>query len=205
MRSDRTTQLQRCIDRLRGDAKAREELIEGACVRLRSCASHAAGDRVRRWEQTDDVLQQALVALHRTLENIHPATVRDFLRLAGLHIRRTLAQLARHYFRPYGPGANHFSDHAGDTKHRQALLETPSTSGAPDELLEEAEAWERLNDEIEQLDDEEREVVELLWFHDLTQAEAAEVVGISERTVQRRWLQARLKLHRALAQEMPGA
>ncbi len=86
-----------------------------------------------------------------------------------------------------------------------ALAETPSSQGTPDELLEEAERWERLHREIERLNDEEREIIELLWFHELTQAEAAEIAGISERTVQRRWVQARLRLHAAMAKEMPGA
>jgi RNA polymerase sigma-70 factor (ECF subfamily) len=205
MRTDRTTQLQRCIDRLRaGDTKAREELIVGACGRLRVLAHHMLrGDRVRRWEQTDDVLQQSLVTLHRTLANIQPATVRDFLGLAALHIRRTLAQLARHYFRPNGHGANHASNGVGDTEHGQAF-DTPSAEGTPDERLEEAERWNRLHAEIERLADDEREVIELLWFHDLTQVEAAEIAGVSERTVQRRWVQARLKLHAALKREIVG-
>ena len=38
-----------------------------------------------------------------------------------------------------------------------------------------------------------------MWFHGLTQLEAAQVVEATERTVQRRWVHARLKLHRALA------
>lgn len=205
MRTDRTTHLQRCIDRLRaGDHAARAELIAGACGRLRTLARHMLrGDRVRQWEQTDDVLQQSLIKLHHTMANIQPPTVRDFMRLAAWHIRRTLAELARHYFRTPGRAALYALDGASDTHARQAFIETPSYDAHPEQRLQEAELWQRLHEEVERLDDDEREIVELIWFHDLTQEEAAEIVGVSVRTVQRRWMQSRLKLHAALANELP--
>ena len=43
---------------------------------------------VHRWEQTDDVLQNAVIRLHRTLEQLSVTTAHDFFRLAALHIRR---------------------------------------------------------------------------------------------------------------------
>jgi RNA polymerase sigma factor (sigma-70 family) len=58
--------------------------------------------------------------------------------------------------------------------------------------------------QIERLPAIEREVVGLLWYHGLTQAEAGEVLGVSERTVKRHWLAARLKLHEALRGNMPS-
>jgi hypothetical protein len=50
---------------------------------------------------------------------------------------------------------------------------------------------------------EEREVFDLLWYHALTQAEAAELLQVTDRTVKRRWRSARLRLHRALRRESP--
>jgi DNA-directed RNA polymerase specialized sigma24 family protein len=38
----------------------------------------------------------------------------------------------------------------------------------------------------------------------LTQAEAADLLGISERTLQRRWQLVRLNVHHALQGEQPG-
>jgi RNA polymerase sigma factor (sigma-70 family) len=40
---------------------------------------------------------------------------------------------------------------------------------------------------VEQLPDAEREVVELTFYHGLTQPEIAELLGVDERTVRRRW------------------
>jgi DNA-directed RNA polymerase specialized sigma24 family protein len=37
----------------------------------------------------------------------------------------------------------------------------------------------------------------------LSQAEAAEVLGVNERTIKRRWQSARLKLHDAMKGEVP--
>jgi RNA polymerase sigma-70 factor (ECF subfamily) len=50
---------------------------------------------------------------------------------------------------------------------------------------------------------EEREVFELLWYHGLTQAEAARVLGTTERVVGSRWRRARLRLHRELGDRPP--
>ena len=44
----------------------------------------------------------------------------------------------------------------------------------------------------------------MLWYQGLTQAEAAELLGVSSRTVKRRWQTARLRLFEALGGELPG-
>ena len=51
---------------------------------------------------------------------------------------------------------------------------------------------------IESLPIEQREVVGLIYYHGWTQAEVAEHLGISKRTVQRHWAAAMLKLHALL-------
>ena len=51
----------------------------------------------------------------------------------------------------------------------------------------------------------EREVFDLLWYHGLTQDEAAALIGVSVRTVKSRWRSARLRIAEALGGELPGA
>ncbi len=51
------------------------------------------------------------------------------------------------------------------------------------------------------LPEEERTVVDLLWFEGLTQAEAAIALGVSERTIRRKWYSARYLLFKALRHE----
>jgi RNA polymerase sigma-70 factor (ECF subfamily) len=102
-----TMRIQLRLDRLRaGDASARDELLTMACERLRRLARKMLRGYpgVRRWEQTDDVLQNAAVRLCRALEAVHPASVRDFINLAAVQVRRELIDLARHYDGPEGAG-----------------------------------------------------------------------------------------------------
>src|SRR5437763_17122557 len=110
MGDPRSLRLQRCLDRLHGgDEAARHELLNSACERLSQITRTMLRDypRLKRWEQTEDVLQNALVRLMRALQTITPASVRDFYRLATLQIRRELLDLVRHYFGPEGRGAKH--------------------------------------------------------------------------------------------------
>jgi DNA-directed RNA polymerase specialized sigma24 family protein len=48
---------------------------------------------------------------------------------------------------------------------------------------------------VEQLPDEDREVVGLIFYHGWTQVQAAAFLGIGERTVRRRWQAAMARLH----------
>ena len=52
--------------------------------------------------------------------------------------------------------------------------------------------------------DQERQVFDLLWYHGLTQDEAAKVLGIGERTLRSLWRDARLQIHRDLGGRLPG-
>jgi RNA polymerase sigma-70 factor (ECF subfamily) len=58
---------------------------------------------------------------------------------------------------------------------------------------------------IEGLPDDEREVFDLVGIHGLTHVEVATVVGVSEKTVQRRLNRARLLLAERLADLRPDS
>ena len=201
--SSQTLLIQVYLDRLRdGDETARGALLQCASERLRSLARRMlrAYPRVHRWEETDDVLQNAALRLHRTLGEIAPATPRDFFRVAALNIRRELLDLAKHYFGPLGHGAQHASWGSGDSSAgAPAPADRGDLSTEPSRLA----AWGEFHEQIGALPDEEREVFDLLWYQGLNQAEAAELLGVSERTIKRRWQAARLRLHEALHGEMP--
>src|SRR5262245_882866 len=96
-----TDRIQGCLQRWsQGEEGARDELLTLASGWLRRLVAVMLSDypRVRRWEQTDDVMQNALVRLWRALQDVRPATPREFCGLATLQIRRELLDLARHYF-----------------------------------------------------------------------------------------------------------
>src|SRR4051812_10202529 len=100
-----STHLQHCLDRMRqGDAAARDELLRHVTGRLERLTRKMLKDYpgVRRWTETGDVLQNALLRLLRALADVQPATVRDFFALATVQVRRELLDLARHFQGPLG-------------------------------------------------------------------------------------------------------
>jgi RNA polymerase sigma factor (sigma-70 family) len=56
---------------------------------------------------------------------------------------------------------------------------------------------------VEQLPEDEREIISLLFYEALTQEDAAQLLGVNIRTVKRRWQSARLKLHGNQESEQP--
>lgn len=170
-----------------------------ACGRLRRLARGLLrGDRVARWTGSDDLVQEAVVRVRRELEQVRPQTIREFLGLAAFHLKRELKRLARHYFGPQGLGANHASDLQLEA-NGHAWVNLASASGTePCQALERQEELQRLHEAIERLPDELQEVVEMVWLNGLSILEAAEILGVTDRTVRNRWVRARLQLHAAL-------
>jgi RNA polymerase sigma-70 factor (ECF subfamily) len=129
----------------------------------------------------------------------------DFFRLAALQIRRELHDLAKHYYGPRGIGANHVTaagESPYDNESADAMARQPhGTEEDPANLA----AWTEFHDQVERLPEEERDVVDLLWYQELSQTEAATLLGVSDRTVKRRWATARLRLHKILEGTLPGS
>jgi RNA polymerase sigma-70 factor (ECF subfamily) len=191
-----TLHLQRCLERLgQGDESARKDLLEGACERLVRLAHVMFRDypRLRRWEETGDVLQNALIRLDRALKTVCPPTLRDFYRLATLEIRRELLDLVRHHFGPRGEAGRHQSG--------SLLLDRAGTDTLDVSRLA---SWSEFHRQVEALPAEEREVFDLLWYQGLGHTEAAGILDVAPRTVKRRWQSACLKLHEALGGDLPG-
>src|SRR5436190_1055282 len=73
---------------------------------------------------------------------------------------------------------------------QQPLYEGGDVSLEPTNLA----LWTEFHRQVEALPEEEREVFDLLWYQGLKQEEAAEIVGVTTRTIKSRWRSARLKL-----------
>jgi RNA polymerase sigma-70 factor (ECF subfamily) len=183
---DSSTQLQHWLDRMRsGDPQARDALLEHACERLRRLTRKMLHTytAVHRWEQTDDVLQKALLRLHRALSKVQPETTRGFFQLAAKLIRQELIDLGRHYLGPQGVAAHH------------------STNVNLAEIRGRLTAISRFHELIESLSPEQQEIVSLLYYQGMSQAEVAAILNVTERTVKRRWREARLILAQQLQEE----
>jgi RNA polymerase sigma-70 factor (ECF subfamily) len=201
--TSRSVLIQGWIDRLRaGDDSARAELLRCSCDRLVDLTRRMLRryERIRRWEQTDDVVQNVALRLYRTLESVKPESTRDFLRLASLNIRRELLDLSKHYFGPQRIGTLHASS-PDDTSANGSPggVEPADDTNDPGGL----DAWAEFHRRVDALPDEQREVFDLIWYQALPRAEAAELLGISERTLMRRWQAARLAIFDAMDGQLP--
>jgi len=156
---------------------------------------------VQRWEQTDDVLQQSMLRLDRTLTQEPINSVRHFLALAALNIRWELKSLHRHYTGRLGLHANHQTDrvpsHDGGPDRRGTIV---GDAVAPPDR---EEVWKTYIDGIDLLTAEQREILDAIFIHGLTQQEAADVMGMPLRTFKRRWAETKLLLQGTLRD--PGA
>jgi RNA polymerase sigma-70 factor (ECF subfamily) len=196
-----TAQLHAWLDRMRaGDLAARDELLRRVCDRLRCLAAKMLRrfPGVARWAQTDDVLQNSLMRLLRALETVRPATMREFIGLVAEQMRRELLDMARHFYGPLGLGANHNS-HRHPSEARGV---SPELADRADDA-EDLERWSAFHEQVASLPTEEREVMGLIFYHGWAQADAAALLGVTIRTVQRRWHAALLRLQQVLGDPRP--
>jgi RNA polymerase sigma-70 factor (ECF subfamily) len=193
-----TTEMQRQLERwAAGDVAARDRLLERAGQRLLTLTRRMLRGypHLRRWEQTDDVFQSAVLRLYRSLGDVRPKSIGQFFGLATTQIRRTLIDLARHHFGPEGAAARHESSFAGRDRSGHEGTAEPARTDEPPETLD---AWARFHEAVDALPADERDAFSLIWYGETTQVEAAELLGVTERTVLRRLVRARLLLHESL-------
>jgi RNA polymerase sigma factor (sigma-70 family) len=185
---DTTGLIQSCLDRHNaGDAAARGDIVRHCQDRLRRLVRRMLSrfPNVHRWEETSDVFQEVLIRLDRTLRQVPLATVRDFFQLASFHLRRELIDLAR--------------QHVHDREAPPDMPEPADDSPDPVALAR----WCEIHTFIANLPDDVREPFDLIFYQGLSQPEAARVLGVSLRTLKRRWQEARLRLMNRLGADWP--
>jgi RNA polymerase sigma factor (sigma-70 family) len=200
--SDGNSQIvvQRLLDQLRaGEDFAADELINASMDRLRQLSRKILADipGVKRWEDTDDVLQNASLRLWKALSNCHPLTPLDYFRLASAVIRRELIDLARHYFGKYGIGKNHAPSGIIEGE-KLNLVEMKSDETSDPQKLG---SWTEFHEYVNCLPDDERSLFDLLWYQGLTLDISSKILDLPERTLRRRWKNARIQVYRELLED----
>ena len=180
MTQDRTTAVvQRCLDALAEDTPADpliRALLDRAVGRLELlCANmlYRSYPRLTRPPlrlETDEVVGAVIERLIKALGTVRPRTVREFFGLANQHMRWELNDLARR-----------LDERPADVELAEGLV--PAPPGSDSVLTPDAR---RILEAIDGLPEDEREAFNLVRIHGLTQPEAAEVLGVSVKTVQRR-------------------
>ncbi|MFM8733594.1 MAG: RNA polymerase sigma factor [Pirellulales bacterium] len=191
----------RCLERLAaGDLTARDTIIELCGERLRTLASRmlARFPNVRRWDDTDDVFQNAAMRLHRALGQLQVDSPRSVMALAATQIHRELIDLARRHARPGSFAANHGTRGRGMAD--PADQPTVEQAAAPDEMLD---RWTLFHEAIDRLPAELREIFQLVWYLGADQRTIAALLDCSARTVKSRWKEAREAVKAALDGQSP--
>jgi RNA polymerase sigma-70 factor (ECF subfamily) len=174
-----TAAVQRYLDALAGDQPAEpivRALLDRAVRRLQFLCANLLYRRYPRLMlpplglQPDELLGAVVERLLKAMRSVHPRTVRQFFALVTQHMRWELNDLARRL----------------DEQPTVIELDEGRVPASPsgDSVL--SPNGRRMLETIDKLPDEEREAFDLLRIQGLTQSEAAEVLGVSARTVQRR-------------------
>jgi RNA polymerase sigma factor (sigma-70 family) len=192
-----TAAIQRYLDALPGETAAEplvRDLLERAASRLRLLCGTLLYRSYPRLTQpplnleTDEMLGGVVAGLLTAMQTVRPQTVRQFFALATQHMRWQLNDLARRLDNQPSVGA--LTD--------GGVAAPPASSGSG--LTPNAH---RMLAAIDGLPDDEKEIFDLIRIQGLSYAEAASVVGVSVKTVQRRLNRARLLLAQELAELRP--
>jgi RNA polymerase sigma-70 factor (ECF subfamily) len=174
-----TAVIQRYLEELAGGAPAEpvvRALLDRAVRRLHQLSAtqlHRGYPRLTRPPlnlQSDEMLGALVERLLKALREARPANVRQFFALASQHMRWELNDLARR-----------LDEQPQSVELLDGLVPTlpASDSGL-------TPAGRRMLDRIDALPAEEREAFDLVRVQGMTQVEAAEVMGVSPKTVKRR-------------------
>jgi RNA polymerase sigma-70 factor (ECF subfamily) len=137
----------------------------------------------------DELLSSVVERLLKAMRAVRPQTVRQFFALANRHMRWELNDLARR-----------LDKEAGLVELRESLAGAPAESSGS-QLSADAR---RILEAIEGLPDDEREAFDLVRIQGMSQPEAAEVLGVSAKTVQRRLVRCLTVLTRAIGDLRPA-
>ena len=174
-----TAAVQRYLDALAGDQPAEpivRALLDRSVRRLQLLCANLLYRQYRRLTlpplnlQPDELLGAVVERLLKAMRSVRPQTVRQFFALVNQHMRWELNDLARR-----------LDEQPAAVELHEGLVPAPASSGSvltPD--------GRRMLEAIDSLPEDEREVFGLVRIQGLTQGEAAEVLGVSAKTVQRR-------------------
>ena len=191
-----TAAVQQILNDLEGDSPAEpivRELLSRAADRLHVlCASMLSRDYPRLTRpplnlRSEEMLSGLVERLLKAMQKTRPPTVRQFFALANQHMRWELNDLARR-----------LDERSHALELQDELVPAPESSGS---VL--SPTTRRMLDAIESLPADEREAFELVRIQGLAPSEVAGIVGVAERTVQRRIHRAMLLLMEALADLRP--
>jgi len=192
-----------------GDLEAWGALLARHRERLQSALAFRLNPRVRGRLDAADVVQEAfIVATARRADFFGQSSQPLFLWLRWI-VANTLLELHRHHLGAQMRDASREVSarrRSGDAAHEtdEALVVQLSAGATgPATAAGRAEAEARVREALAQMEPIDREVLALRHFEQLTNAEAAQLLGIQEKAAAKRYVRALDRLREALS-DMPG-
>lgn len=190
-----------------GDNEALGELFSGHRERLRRMVQVRLDRRLHGRIDPSDVLQESYLEMARALAAYLKDPVLPFFLWLRMITGRKLQALHRHHLgcksRDAGRevslyrGALPQASSVSLAAHLLGRLTTPSVAAVR------AELQVRIQEALNSMDEMDREILALRHFEQLSNAEAAQVLGISEQASSNRFVRALKRLKRVLS-EVPG-
>ena len=182
----------------RGDQEALEELFDKHRLRLRRMVQLRISPLLRGRIDASDVLQESLIDAWRRLpEYLRNRSVPFFVWLRFLARQRLFALHRRHAVAKSRDPRREVALYEGKLPEASSEALASQLLGdlhSPSEALARAELQVRLQEGLDALEPEEREILALRHFEELTSAEAARELGISEAAAAKRYLRALRRL-----------
>lgn len=193
-----TVAIEVCLNRLQqGDASAIDDLTSRSYERVRIIA-HRQLRRypgLVRFVETQDVLHDVLTRLNEKMETKQPGDAREYFRWTSKQIRDHLIDLLRHFYgRRSSNGEVPGRGRAGQLSSLDAAGEMGQQASSDTYDAAKIQEMAEFHEAVSNLPGETREVFDLLFYHGLTQEQAAGIMGVTDRTVRTRWQRARRQL-----------
>jgi RNA polymerase sigma-70 factor (ECF subfamily) len=189
-----------------GDGDSWRQLVEAHHQRLRRTVALRLDPRVRGRVDPSDVLQEAyLEAASRLPEYLRDSRL-PFALWLRLVVCERLSKLHRHHLGAQMRSAGREVPLGEDTPDTSSVVLADALIGGgerPSEAAARAELHGRLQEVLERMDPLDREALALRHFEQLSTAEAAQVLGISEAAASKRYCRALDRL-RELLSSAPG-
>jgi hypothetical protein len=176
-----------------------------------------------QWEQSADALPDALYRYLQFAKEITSGSARRFYNVASFRLRQLLLDLAHCHLGLHGAEFDQHSGPVGEAVARSVgpgdrmssldewLLFHRLTASVPEHEpmwprggVDTLEGWVVLHRLVGTPPPEELETFGLIWYQGLTQEEAADMLGVSAKSVECWWQAARLALARRIGTDPPA-
>lgn len=199
---DHTAEVRRLADR--GSAAA-AELFEEYRERLRLMVKFRLDDRVLGRIEPDDVLQEASLEVTRRVDDyLKDPQVPPFVWMRMITLQKTIDTHRRHLGADKRNAAQdvRLGPHVPWKSTSLSLAaQLVASITSPSEAFLRQESLQRMGDALEELSEQDREILVLRHLEELTNNEAAQVLGLEKSAATKRYIRALKRLREAMEDE----